>query len=94
MPWNAFNGFVQLRFALEICSSCKIMHMSTKLQEFLNFWPQKMLQHFIAPSTLHIYLRQTIFCSPKLKMKLKGFHVADVTEIQEAVTDELKKVQK
>ena len=30
----------------------------------------------------------------KLKMKLKGLHFADVAEIQEAVTDELKKVQK
>jgi len=27
-------------------------------------------------------------------MKLKGFNVADITEIQEAVTDELKEVQK
>jgi len=27
-------------------------------------------------------------------MKLKGLHLADVAEIQEAVTDELKKVQK
>jgi len=27
-------------------------------------------------------------------MKLKGFHFADVAEIQEVVTDELKKVQK
>jgi hypothetical protein len=27
-------------------------------------------------------------------MKLKGLHVADVAEIQEAVTDELQKVQK
>jgi len=31
---------------------------------------------------------------PKLKIKLKGFHLADVVEIQEAVTNELKKVQK
>jgi hypothetical protein len=29
-----------------------------------------------------------------MKMKLKGLHFADVTEIQEAVTDELKKIQK
>jgi len=29
-----------------------------------------------------------------LKIKLKGLHFADVNEIQEAVTDELKKVQK
>jgi len=29
-----------------------------------------------------------------LKMKLKGLHFEHVAEIQEAVTDELKKVQK
>jgi len=29
-----------------------------------------------------------------LKMKLKGLHFADVAEIQEAVSDELMKVQK
>ena len=34
------------------------------------------------------------FLFPKLKMKLKGLHFADVAEIQEATTDELKKVQK
>jgi hypothetical protein len=34
------------------------------------------------------------FLFRKLKMKLKGLHFADVAEIQEAVTDELKKVQK
>ena len=33
------------------------------------------------------------FLFPKLKMKLKGLHFVDVAEIQEAVTDELKKVQ-
>jgi len=34
------------------------------------------------------------FLFPKLKTKLKGLHFADVAEIQEAVTNELKKVQK
>ena len=34
------------------------------------------------------------FLFPKLKMKLKGLHFADVAEIQEAVNDELKKAQK
>jgi hypothetical protein len=34
------------------------------------------------------------FLFPKLKMKLKGLQFADVAEIQEAVTDDLKKVQK
>jgi len=31
---------------------------------------------------------------PKLKIKLKGLHSADVAGIQEAVTDELKKFRK
>jgi hypothetical protein len=30
----------------------------------------------------------------KLKMKLKGLHFADVAEIQEVLTDEIKKFQK
>ena len=34
------------------------------------------------------------FLFPKLKMNLKYLHFADVAEIQEAVTDELKNVQK
>ena len=34
------------------------------------------------------------FLFPELKMKLKGLHFAHVTEIREAVTDELNKVQK
>jgi len=34
------------------------------------------------------------FLFPKLKMKLIGLHFADFAEIQEAVTNELKKVQK
>jgi hypothetical protein len=34
------------------------------------------------------------FLFPKLKMKLKGLHFAEVAEIQDAITDELKKVQK
>jgi hypothetical protein len=34
------------------------------------------------------------FLFPKLKMKSKGLHFVDVAEIQEVITDELKKVQK
>jgi hypothetical protein len=34
------------------------------------------------------------FLFPKLKMKLKGLHFVGVAEIQEAITDELKKIQK
>jgi len=52
-----------------------------------------MLQPFITPRTLQIYLRQN-FLFPKFKMNLKELHFADICEIQETVTDELKKVQK
>jgi hypothetical protein len=34
------------------------------------------------------------FLFPKLKMKLKGLHFADAAEIQEALTNELKKLPK
>jgi histone-lysine N-methyltransferase SETMAR len=34
------------------------------------------------------------FLFPRLKMKFKGLHFADVAEIQEAITNELKKAQK
>jgi len=33
------------------------------------------------------------FLFPKLKMKFKGLHFADVAEIQEAVTDDFNPVQ-
>jgi hypothetical protein len=52
-----------------------------------------MLQPSITAHTLQIYLHQTIFCSPT-ENEVKRLHFADVAEIQEAVTDELKKVQK
>jgi len=55
-----------------------------------------MLQTFITPPppySLDLSLPD-YFLFPKLKMKLKGLHFADVAEIQEAITDELKKVQK
>jgi hypothetical protein len=38
--------------------------------------------------------RPNYFLFPKLKMKSKGLHLANVAEIQEAVTDELRKDQK
>jgi hypothetical protein len=43
-------------------------HKAAILPDFL---PKKMLQFFIDPRTLQIYL-------PKLKIKLKGLHFADV----------------
>ena len=38
-------------------------HKGASFCQFLT--PQKMLQRFITPRTLQIYLRQTIFCSPR-----------------------------
>ena len=53
-----------------------------------------MLQLFITPPYSRDLSPPDYFLFPKLKMKLKGLHFATVAEIQEAVTDELKKVQK
>jgi hypothetical protein len=53
-----------------------------------------MLQPFITPLYSPDLSPPDYFLFPKLKMKLKGIHFADVAEIQEVVTDELKKVQK
>jgi hypothetical protein len=52
-----------------------------------------MLQAFITP-VLSRFISARLFSVPKLKIKLKGLRFVDVAEIQEAVTDKLKKVQK
>jgi len=54
--------------------------------------PQK-LKPFITPYSPDVS-PPDYFLFPKFKMKLRGLHFADVAEIQEAVTDYLKKVQK
>jgi len=54
---------------------------------------QKYVTPFITPYTPDLS-PPDYFLFPKLKMNLKGLHFADVAEIQEAITDELKKVQK
>jgi hypothetical protein len=60
---------------------------------FANSLPKKRLQPFIPPYSPDLSLPD-YFLFPKLKMKLKGLHFVDVAETQEAITDELKKVQK
>jgi hypothetical protein len=69
------------------------MRPPTKLQVFDNFDPKKVtiLYH---PPILSRFISARLFSVLKLKMKLKGLHFVDVAEIQEAVTDELKKFQK
>jgi len=48
---------------------------------------QPLYNRLSPPFTLQIYL-------PKLKMKLKGLHFADIAEIKEAKTDELRRSKK
>jgi hypothetical protein len=60
-------------------------HKDANICQFLT--PKKCYNP-LSPRTLQIYLRQN------LKMKLKGFHFADVADIQEVVTDDLKNVHK
>jgi histone-lysine N-methyltransferase SETMAR len=75
---------------------CTIMCPPTKMQCLPIFDPKKVttlynpLPHPYSPDLSP----PDYFLIPKLKMKLKGLHFADVAEIQETVTDELKKVQK
>jgi histone-lysine N-methyltransferase SETMAR len=53
-----------------------------------------MLQSFITPPYSPDLSPPDYFLFPKLKIKLEGLRFADVPEIQEAVTNELKNVQK
>jgi len=68
------------------------MRQPTKLQVFANFDPKNITTPY-QPSYSPDLSPPNYFLAPKLKMKLKWLHFADVAEIQEAVTDELK-VQK
>jgi hypothetical protein len=69
------------------------MLLPTKLQVFAYFLPPKVKTLYHPPYSQDLS-PPDYFLFPKLKMKLKGLHFADVAEIQEAVTDELKKVQR
>jgi hypothetical protein len=65
-----------------------------KAASVCQFFTPKMLQPFNHPLHSPYLSPPEYFTFPELKMKLKGLHFADVAEIQEAVTDELKAVQK
>jgi len=68
-----------------------------KLQVFANFWlPMKCYNPLSdpPPRNLQIYPPPEYFLFPKMKMKLNGLQFADVAEIQEAVTDDLKESKK
>jgi hypothetical protein len=89
--------FVQLRFAVEIFfllddnvplpQNCKCLPI---------FDPKKVTTLYQPPLPPYYpdLSPPDYFLFPKLKMKLKELHIADVAEIQEGVTDELRKAQK
>jgi len=70
------------------------MRTPTKLQVFANFLTPKNVTTPYQPTYSPDLSPPDYFLFPKLKTKLKGLQFADVADIQEAVTDELKKVQK
>jgi len=71
------------------------MRPPTKLQCLPISDPKKLTTLYNPPPSTPLDLSPPdYFLFPNLKMKLKGLHFADVAEIQAAVTDELKKLQK
>ena len=66
-------------------------HKAARVCQFLTPQNVRTLYHPVYSPDLPL---TDYFLFPMLKMKLKGLHFADVAEIQEAVTDEFKKVQK
>jgi hypothetical protein len=68
------------------------MHPPTKLQVFANFLTPKNVITLYQPLYSPDLSLPGYFLFPELKMKLKGLHFADVAEIKEAITDELKKI--
>jgi predicted metallo-beta-lactamase superfamily hydrolase len=69
------------------------MRPPTELQMFASFEPKNVttLYH---PQYSPDLSPPDYFLFPKLKMKFKGLHFADVAEIHKTVTDKLNKVQK
>jgi len=65
--------------------SCKFLRI---------FYPKRNVTTFYHPPYSPDLSPPDYFLFPKLKIKSKGLHFADVVKIQEAVTDELNKVQK
>jgi histone-lysine N-methyltransferase SETMAR len=66
-------------------------HKAASVCQFLN---QKNVTTLYHPPYSPDLSPPDYFLFPKLKIKLKGLHFADVAEIEEAINDELKKVQK
>ena len=61
---------------------------------FLQIFETKNVTNLYPSPVLSRFISARLYSVPKLKMKIKELHFADVAEIQEAVTDKLKEVQK
>jgi hypothetical protein len=57
------------------------------------FYPKK-CYNLLSPLVLSRFISARLFSVPQVENEVKKLHFADVAKIQEAVTDELKKVQK
>ena len=58
------------------------------------FDPKCVTTLYHPPPVLSRFISARLFSFPKLNKKFKRLHFADIAEIQEAIPDELKKVQK
>ena len=69
------------------------MRQPTKLQVFAKFWPKKCYNP-LSPPVLSRFISARLFSVLQVENEVKRIPLAVVAEIQEAVTDELKKVLK
>jgi len=68
------------------------MRPPTKLQVFANFDPKNCYKPLSIP-VLSRFTSARLFSVPQVENEMKRLHFADVAKIQEAVSDESKKVQ-
>jgi hypothetical protein len=79
------------------CREYFLLHDNAPAHKAANvcqFWPPKNVTTLYHPRYSPDLSPPDYFLFPKLKMKLQRPHFADVAQIQEAVTGELKKIQK
>jgi hypothetical protein len=79
------------------CRDCFLLHSNAPAHSAASvcqFFTPKNVTTLYSPLYSPDLSLSDYFLFSKLKMKLKGLHFVDVAEIQEAMTDELKKVQK
>jgi len=87
----------RVRPAAFCCRGFFLLHDNAPAHEVASvcqFLTQKIVTTLLSTPVLSTLSPPDYFLFPELKMKLKGLHLANVAESQEAVTYELKKAQK